>query len=699
MNNSELKKAIGVEKYSLVICEKSEAAKKISEALSDNKFKTIKIFNTNVFLVTFKKRNYLICSAIGHLYTLSLLKKRQKLPVYDYAWIPISQSVKNRSRIVNARIKVIKKLSENASEFILACDLDQEGETIGYNILKYACDEKQNIAKRVKFSTLMKDDIKNAFVNIQDSINVNIAYAGLTRHTIDFLYGMNISRALSRAFMTSSKKYRTLSIGRVQGPTIAYIVENELAKDSHVPLPFWSINTYIDSEKNHNGKWIKIQYIEQKILQHKVAKKILEECKGKKVIVNKIEKSKFKINPPFPFNLSGLQKEAFRLYKLSPYQTLNIAEKLYLNALISYPRTNSQRLPYNLDCRRIIMDLSNLSEFRDVANKLLKKQNVNPTQGKELDNAHPSIYPTGKTSINNLSDVEKKVFKLIVKRFLDLFGESLMGQKIEIFFKIAKYDFYTVFKRMPNQDLNKSVEKEEIIELSIGDKLGIKRMNISENFEEPVKSYNQMTLVQKMEKEEIGTKSTRANIIRTIIDRMYVNGNMLIPTDLAKALVSTLNEYSPEILSSKMTKKMEKSLREIEQNKITSEQVIENTKKDLNLVIKSIQENNKDIGKILSVASNKLDNKTINNKPLGKCTICLEGDLIITSNLKNRALICSKSIKNKCEMKSSLPKFGYIRIQKKGCVKCSWPKIRTSYKGKPWNFCSNPQCYNEKRKK
>ena len=70
----------------------------------------------------------------------------------------------------------------------------------------------------------------------------------------------------------------------------------------------------------------------------------------------------------------GLQKEAFRLYKLSPYQTLNIAEKLYLNALISYPRTNSQRLPYNLDCRRIIMDLSNLSEFRDVANKLLKKQ-------------------------------------------------------------------------------------------------------------------------------------------------------------------------------------------------------------------------------------------------------------------------------------------------------------------------------------
>ena len=170
--------------------------------------------------------------------------------------------------MVNARIKVIEKLSEHASEFILACDLDQEGETIGYNILKYACKEKQNVAKRVKFSTLMEDDIKSAFANMDNNININLAYAGLTRHAIDFLYGMNISRALSRAFMTSSKKYRTLSIGRVQGPTIAYVVENELLRETYVPLPFWSIKTYINSIKNESGKWIKIHYIEQKILKN-----------------------------------------------------------------------------------------------------------------------------------------------------------------------------------------------------------------------------------------------------------------------------------------------------------------------------------------------------------------------------------------------------------------------------------------------
>ena len=140
-------------------------------------------------------------------------------------------------------------------------------------------------------------------------------------------------------------------------------------------------------------------------------------------------------------------------------------------------------------------------------------------------------------------------------------------------------------------------------------------------------------------------------------------------------------------------------LREIENNTITSEQVIEKTKKDIDSIIKSIQENDKNIGRVLITATDKLNNKPVTNKPLGKCTICQEGNLIITSNSKNRALVCSKSMKDECIMKSPLPKFGYIRIQKNGCIKCSWPKIRTSYKGKPWNFCSNPECKNKERKK
>ncbi len=148
-----------------------------------------------------------------------------------------------------------------------------------------------------------------------------------------------------------------------------------------------------------------------------------------------------------------------------------------------------------------------------------------------------------------------------------------------------------------------------------------------------------------------------------------------------------------------MTRKMEEKLKQIEDGKITADQVIENTKKDLELVLKSLKDNDKNIGKMLTSASNKIDNKSRENIILRKCTICLDGTLMITSNWKNRALVCSRSMEGKCIVKASLPRSGYIRTQKNGCVKCSWPKIRTTYKGRPWSFCSNPDCHNERKRK
>ena len=260
-NNKIIKKG-----YSLVICEKPEAAKKIAEALSNNTYRTRKIMDSIVFNLNYKGKELIICSALGHLYKINLTKTQSKLPVYNYSWIPINKP-KNKAVIINLKINLIKLLSKDAKEFILACDLDQEGETIGYNILKYACNEKQKIAKRVKFSTLTEKDIKNAFSNMQKHIDIELAIAGRTRHAIDFLYGINISKALSLAFMSFSNKYRTLSIGRVQGPTIFYVVENDLQIETHIPLPFWCISAYIETAENGKTTWLKIEYIKEKIKQ------------------------------------------------------------------------------------------------------------------------------------------------------------------------------------------------------------------------------------------------------------------------------------------------------------------------------------------------------------------------------------------------------------------------------------------------
>ena len=685
--------------YSLVICEKPEAAKKIAEALSNNVYKTLKIMNSIVFNLNYKGKELIICSALGHLYKINVIKTQPKLPVYDYAWIPINKP-KNKAVIINSKINLIKLLSKDAKEFILACDLDQEGETIGYNILKYACNEKQTIAKRVKFSTLTEKDIKNAFSNMEKYINIDLAIAGRTRHVIDFLYGINISKALSMAFMSYSNKYRTLSIGRVQGPTISYIVENDLQIETHVPLPFWCISAYIETKENEKTEWLKIEYEKGKIIKEEEVKNIVKNCKGKKAIVSKINKNNFKINPPVPFNLSGLQKEAFKLHRFNPYKTLNIAEKLYLKALISYPRTTSQKLPSVINYRKIISNLNKQPEFTQITSSLVKKKRLSPVQGKISDNAHPAIYPTGKIAKFQLSDSEKKIFNLIVIRFLEAFGKSTTGEKIVIHFNIGKYKFLTSSKKIIKQISNKRKEENvKHLNFQMTEKFNVKRFKIKEDFETAPDRFNQITLIEKMEKENVGTKATRANIIQTIINRTYIEGNKLKSTQLARVLVEVLQIYSPLILSSKMTRKMEKQLEEIENRKTTQEEVIKIAKKNLNVIIKEIQKNNKTIGKKLFSATKNSVLIQSTNTILANCTICKKGDLIITSNSRNRALICSNSVNQNCIVKASLPKFGLIKIYKKSCAVCLWPKIKTTFKGNPWIFCINPDCPRKEKSK
>ena len=692
-NNKIIKKD-----YSLVICEKPEAARKIAEALSNNTYRTQKVTDSIVFNLNYKGKELVICSALGHLYKINLAKTQSKLPRFDYSWTPINKP-KNKAVIINSKINLIKLLSKDAKEFILACDLDQEGETIGYNILKYACNEKQKIAKRVKFSTLTEKDIKNAFSNMEKHIDIDLAIAGRTRHVIDCMYGINISKALSLAFMSYSNKYRTLSIGRVQGPTIAYVVENDLQIETHVPLPFWSINAYIETTENGKTTWLKIKYKKEKIIEKKEANNIIKNCKGEKAIISKINKNNFKINPPVPFNLSELQKKAFRLYKLNPYQTLNIAEKLYLKALISYPRTASQKLPTSINYRKIISNLSKLPEFTRITNNLLKKKKLTPTQGKMSDNAHPSIYPTGKMTKFQLSNTEKKIFNLIVTRFLELFEKPIIGKINLIHFNIGKYIFLSSSKKIKKETNSKhNKENEKHVNFQIAEKFNVKRIRMEENFETAPRPFNQITLIEKMEKENVGTKSTRANIIQTIIDRAYIKGTKLKSTHLARALVEVLQIYSPLILSSEMTRKMEKQLEEIENRKTTQEKVLTISSKNLRLIIKEIQKNNILIGKKLFLATKNLVIQSTNNS-LAKCTICKKGDLIITSNSRNRALICSNSVNESCIVKASLPRFGLIKIYKKSCMTCLWPKIKTVFKGNPWIFCINPDCPSKRKRK
>ena len=153
-------------------------------------------------------------------YTLSKAnRKGEDTPIFDYQWVPRYQAERKASRI-RVWLKIIAQLAKDAEWFVDACDFDIEGSIIGYTILKYACGSKEAAAKRMKYSTLTKEELQESYTHLQSNLDFALVEAGLTRHEVDWLYGINLSRALTQAAQNSSGQYATLSTGRVQGPTL-----------------------------------------------------------------------------------------------------------------------------------------------------------------------------------------------------------------------------------------------------------------------------------------------------------------------------------------------------------------------------------------------------------------------------------------------------------------------------------------------
>jgi DNA topoisomerase-1 len=228
--------ANGHESYTIIVCEKPSAAKRIADALTNSLNQNKNEFKSGSFfpIIDTKGHKYIVSFALGHLYGLSDSRSNnKKYPILDPIWIPLSQKKTQDSKFkslsfkIDKIIKEISNLSKNASGFINACDYEQEGEVIAYNILEIACQNKYLKSQRAKFSSLTNEEIRKSFDNLLKP-NKKLADAGLSRHMIDFIFGINLSRALSNStkeYIPKGKKYSNLSIGRVQGPTLAFVFD------------------------------------------------------------------------------------------------------------------------------------------------------------------------------------------------------------------------------------------------------------------------------------------------------------------------------------------------------------------------------------------------------------------------------------------------------------------------------------------
>lgn len=671
--------------YNLIISEKPSAARKIAAAIAEKGVKVLKAGDVNYLEIERKGEKILVAPAVGHLFGLAQKSKSWTYPVFDTEWQPTFKISKNAG-YAKKYYNMLKKLSKGADKFIVATDLDIEGETIAFTILKNIC--KTTDAKRMEFSTLTKSDLIKAYDHAKPHINFGLADAGVTRHTLDFYFGINISRALTIA-VKSAGTYKVLSAGRVQGPALAFLAKREKEIKAFKSTPFWQIEMLTPK--------FTAMYENDKILDRKDAEKIVSETTGKDAkVIEQINKN-YKQKPPTPFNLTDLQVDAHKLFSIVPRDTQQIAQKLYEAAVISYPRTSSQQLSEKLGFREILEKLSKNKEYTDKAKHLLSQKTLTPNNGKKTDDAHPPIHPTGEMP-KGLAGRDKKIYDLIVKRFFATFGTPATRQSSKIVLDVNTHKFQTEGKRTIENgwfDLYEPyVKLEEVTLPQMADNEIVenKKITLLDKETKPPNRYNESSIIKELEKRNLGTKATRAEIINNLYKRNYLMEKRIEVTDLGLTVIDTLEKFCPEIISEDLTRTFEKHMKNIEHEKESSEKIIKKAEEELIIILKKYKEHEKEIGISLVKATRDTQNE---ESTIGPCKNCDEGTLMIKRSKFGRFIACDKY--PDCKSTYSLPKNGMIKSLKKECEQCGFPLINIINKGKkPQQLCINPKCPSKK---
>ena len=693
---------VAMGKYTLVVTEKPDAAQRIASAL-DSKGKAKKMEENGVpYYVAKRDKEIVVVPALGHLYTVAGERSgRNYYPVFNFKWVP-RYAAERGAKQIRTWIETISKLAENADMFIDACDYDIEGSIIGYCILKYACGNKENASKRMKYSTLTKGELEKSYAELLPRLDFALIEAGRARHEVDWLYGVNLSRALTISARDWSGKYATLSTGRVQGPTLKFLVAREKAIRCFVPTPYWSIK----AEVKIAGSIFEAEYEKSIIETKKEADATIKACKGKDGEIEKIAVKKFRQMPPTPFDLGALQSEAYGLFGYTPMRTSNIAQRLYLEALISYPRTSSQKLPPSINYKAILKNLSKVSGYKKLTAELLAKKELKPNEGKKEDPAHPAIYPTGNLPERELDDSEKKVWDLVIRRFMAVFGEPAVRQSMKVYINVNGHRFHLRGRQTLEEGwlrfYGPYVRSEEVLlpPIKEGQTVTVKRVILEDKFTKPPPRYNPGSLLKRMEEAEIGTKATRAGIIQTLYDRKYIREERMIVTDLGFEVLEVLEKHCPAVVSIKLTRELEERMNKIQLNSEKRENILVNAVEILKPVVEKLKENEKVIGEQLSKA---IKRARIEERTIGTCPVCKTGKLMILYSRKTgkRFIGCTNYFKNLCKTSFPLPQRGTVRPTGRNCRRCNWPTVRVKIKGRrPWTLCFNPDCpLKEERRK
>lgn len=663
--------------YTLIIAEKPSASQKIASALAEGKIQT-EGKRVRHYTLEHGGKKIVVAPAVGHLYGLSTDTKGY--PVFDVQWAPAHQTNKT-AQFTKDYLHQLLSLGKGADEIVAATDFDIEGEVIAANIIELGLKVKS--AKRMKFSTLTKEELIESYQNRLPSLDSGMVDAGRTRHYLDFIWGISLSRAL----MTSIKKagvFRVLSVGRVQGPALAILAEKEKAISAFRPEPYWELQAKVkDTPFGHGKNPFRAKDEADAALARTTSQGVVE----------RVQQEQYQVPAPFPYDLTTLQVDAYRAFGYTPAQTLQHAQGLYEAAVISYPRTASQKLPAKLNLAKIISQLSKQGAYAKPAEQLLAQKRFIPREGVKEDPAHPAIHPTGQTPATLFAQ-QQKVYDLIVRRFLATFAEPATRERQQVTVKLGEEPYHAKGARTlkPGWMTFFPYAKFEEVELPAfeqGERVLAKDIEQVQKETQPPKRYSAASLVKKLESINLGTKATRSEIIETLFRRGYAQDKKAIKvTPLGLSVHDALSHDAAEILSEGLTRKFEEEMEQIQAGNKKPEEVQAEGRAVLSKIAGEIKQNELDLGKRLLTGLQTTEREV---QVLGPCPTCQKGQIVIKRSRFGLFGACDQY--PNCKQTYPFPKQGLIKPTGKTCEFCKAPIVMVVRKARrPFTMCLTYGC-------
>lgn len=632
------------------IAEKPSVAREIASVLGANN-KRDGYFEGNGYIVTytfghlctlFEPNDYYSNWKSWNLNSLPMLPEKFKTKVVDNGGI-------------QKQFNIVKSLFDNATEVINCGDAGQEGELIQRWVIEQA--GYKGVVKRLWISSLTTEAIKEGFLNLKPSQQYdNLYYAGYSRAIGDWLLGMNATRLYT---LKHSGQKQILSIGRVQTPTLAMVVNRFKEIENFKPTPYWELQT-IYRETLFNCE-------EGRFTTKEDGQKLADKVKASDFEILSVTKKAGNEYAPKLFDLTGLQVYCNNRFGFSADDTLKTVQKLYELKVVTYPRVDTTFLPDDV-YPKVHDILKNLTHYATLTQPLLVKKIRKSTKvfnNKKVTDHH-AIIPTGVQT--HLNSDEQKVYDIITKRFIAVFYDdcsvsntAVIGKADEVTFKTTGKEIIEKGWRVVFDGIEETEEEKEgnLLPTFVEGEKGPHEPSFLEKETKPPNMFTEATLLRAMETagkqvddEElrdlmkdngIGRPSTRANIIETLFKRKYIERNkkQLVPTPTGIQLIDTIKNKL--LTSAELTGSWEKQLKEIEQGKYHAGTFIKNMKKMVDHLVYEVRME-KDRAQISSV-TDVSQTTTKNESKLSEqtCPKCKTGKLLKGKN----AFGCS-AYKNGC---------------------------------------------------